>query len=371
MLEIKKKHNCSGCSACFNICPKGCIKMEEDSEGFCYPKIDKTNCINCGLCEKVCPIINKQKIEPTQKLRAFACINKNEEIRLKSSSGGAFSAFAEYVIENGGVVFGAGFNSCFNVCHQFCETKEDLEKLRASKYVQSKIGETFKQAKEFLNQGRLVYFSGTACQIGGLKSYLRKDYPNLITQDLICHGVPSPLVWEKYVNLKTNEGKLKLSKITFRDKSTGWQQYSFTMKFEDENCGEYKKSHFNEPYMNMFLYNKILRPSCHKCSFKGNNRIADITLADFWGGVYKKYAPHFNDKKGVSLVLIHSLKGQAIFNNLTEKLNSVEVNPKTALKANPMVKKSTIKSPSRYFAMKALNKLPFEKFVKRYGKVLL
>lgn len=370
MLNIKEKHNCSGCSACHNICPKKCIEMKQDDEGFCYPVVDETKCIKCGLCSRICPIINKQQAN-SQILRAFACINKNQEIRMKSSSGGAFSALAEYILENNGVVFGAGFDENFMVCHQYCQSIDDLDKLRTSKYVQSKIGDSLILAKKFLDDNRLVLFSGTACQISGLKAFLRRDYENLITQDLICHGVPSPLVWQKYLEHKTSQSKLKLAKVCFRDKSSGWRKYSISMTFKgDENESIYKKRFTNEPYMNMFIFNKILRPSCHKCSFKGVSRQADITLADFWGSALKKLAPNMNDNKGCSLVIIHSHKAEKIFKKLSDKLESVEVPPFVAIKGNPMMKKSAIKSPRRRFAMKAIRKMPFYKFVKKYGKVL-
>lgn len=372
MINIKEKKNCCGCSACYSICPKNCISMEEDNEGFRYPKIDEEKCIKCGLCLRICPILSKKKTEENQ-IKTYAAINKNEETRLKSSSGGLFTAFAEYVLEQGGVVFGAGFNENFVVCHQACQTIEDLEKLRKSKYVQSVIGNTFKQAKDLLDQNRLVYFSGTPCQIAGLKSYLKKDYPNLIAQDLICLGVPSPLVWKKYLEMKTNEAKLKPASVCFRDKATGWKTYSFTIKFKKENNQEevYTKSRYNEPYMNMFLYGKILRPSCYSCSFKGTNRVSDITLADFWGDKLKKIAPEMSDKKGCSLVIVHSKKGEEAFRQISDKIKFVEALPKDALKANPMVRKTAYKSPRRNSAMKNLSRLPFKKFVKKYGKVLI
>lgn len=371
MMQIKEKHNCSGCSACFNICPKQCIEMKADEEGFVYPVVDQTKCINCGLCEKICPIINKCSVQ-TGEPKTFACINRNEEIRMKSSSGGAFSAFAEYVLENDGVVFGAGFDENFMVCHQYCQSKDELDKLRTSKYVQSSIGDSFKLARQFLNEGRMVLFTGTACQIGGLKAFLRKDYDNLITQDVICHGVPSPIIWKKYLDYKIQQHSLKLAKVCFRDKSSGWQRFSLSMHFKGEEGHEnvYKKKFTNEPFMNMFIFNKILRPSCHKCSFKGISRQADITLADFWGGGFKKYAPQMNDNKGCSLVIIHSEKGLKIFEKLADKLEAVEVPYKRALKGNSMARKSALKSPRRKYAMKNINKIPFDKYVKKYGKII-
>ena len=373
MLTIDKKHKCSGCGACFNACPISCIEMKRDEEGFLYPVIDKTQCIQCGLCESICPIHNEHGKVEEKKTKTFACINKNEEIRMKSSSGGAFSAFAEYVLENDGVVFGAGFNEKFMVCHQLCQSKDDLDKLRTSKYVQSSIGDTYEIAKQFLDDNRLVLFTGTSCQISGLKAFLRKEYENLITQDVICHGVPSPAIWEKYIDYKSQQENLKLTKVCFRDKSTGWRKFSLATHYEDENGNEiaYKTKFTQEPYMNMFIFNKILRPSCYKCHFKGTSRQADITLADFWGCQFSNLTPEMNDNKGCSLVILQTEKGQQVFKQLTDKLLSVEVDPKKALKRNSMAIKSAIKSPRRRFAMKNINKIPFDKYIKRYGSKIV
>ena len=370
MIEIKEKQNCSGCHACYSICPKNCIKMEKDEEGFAYPVVDKTNCINCGLCVRSCPILNKKK--PEEKiLKTYAAINTNEEVRLKSASGGLFSAFADYVLEQGGVVFGAGFDEKFVVHHQACETKEDLKKLRMSKYVQSKIGETFKQAKEYLDQNRLVYFSGTHCQISGLKNFLRKDYPNLITQDLICHGVPSPLIWEKYVEYKSKNYKLKPANIFFRDKSLGWFLFSIKIDYGKDHK-PYRRLCVNDSYMNMFIHGRILRPSCYTCHFKGEDRISDITLADFWGGGFKKYAPSMNDKKGCSLVVAHTHKAEKILEILEQqnKIKKVLVPTKLALKGNPMFYKSSKKSVYRKTIMRKINNVNFKRLAKRYGWII-
>ena len=200
MIDIKEKNNCCGCSACVQICPKQCISMAADNEGFLYPQVNSAICIDCGLCEKVCPVINQSA--PREPLVVYAAKNNNEDIRLKSSSGGIFTLLAEKVIEEGGVVFGAKFDADWNVVHDYTETIEGLAAFRGSKYVQSIIGDNFKTAKQFLNNGRKVLFSGTPCQIAGLKKYLRKEYDNLLTVDVVCHGVPSPMVWRDYLDYK-------------------------------------------------------------------------------------------------------------------------------------------------------------------------
>ena len=248
MLTIINKKDCVS-ATCSNICPQNCISMESDEEGFGYPKVDYEKCIECTLCIKVCPVINKVVVqnEPS----AYACINNNEAIRLESSSGGLFSLIAEQVIEDGGVVFGASFNKELEVEHSFVETKEELGKLRGSKYVQSRIGETYKKAKEILDLGRKVLFTGTPCQIGGLKSYLGKSYSNLLCVDIVCHGVPSPLVWKKYVDYRQEKAGSAVQRISFRRKDDGWKRYSVSFLFK--NNTEYRETLDKDLYMRAFL----------------------------------------------------------------------------------------------------------------------
>ena len=225
MIKIKAKEDCCGCYACYNICPKECITMESDNEGFWYPKIDKDKCINCNLCEKVCPIINKPNSSLYEK-KSYAVFNKNEKIRLESSSGGIFSLLAEYVINNHGNVYGAVFDEDFNVKHVKINILQDINLLRGSKYVQSRINDIFKSIKFDLKNNKIVLFTGTPCQIAGLQSFLQKKYDNLILMDIVCHGVPSPLVWQQYINELKQNYKQNIKSIYFRDKSTGWKTYS-------------------------------------------------------------------------------------------------------------------------------------------------
>lgn len=366
MIEITNKKDCSGCHACANICPKKCITMQADKEGFLYPTINKELCTNCGLCKKTCPIINR-KIDEKVVPKAFACFNKDDSARLKSSSGGIFPLLAEYVLEKGGVVFGAGFNSELEVVHQYVEKIEDLDVLRMSKYVQSRIGETYKQAQEFLKAGRQVLFTGTPCQIEGLNAYLKKDYDNLLTQDLICHGVPSPAILKEYLKYRQAEANAEIKNVEFRSKYRGWHKLSFVINFK--NGVSSKTSAINDRYMNMFLFNKNLRPSCHDCKFKKISRVSDITLADFWG--LKKVAPELDDNKGTSLALVHSQKGLKVFEEIKEKLVLKEVDFKKATRKNPMIKSSSKKHPRRARLMRDFNKIPFKKFLKKHGKMLI
>ena len=198
MICVQDKSKCSGCHACSSICPKKCISLVADEEGFLYPKVNEKECLNCNLCEQVCPFLNPIGISKDEAPIAYAAKNLDEGTRTKSSSGGVFTAIAEHVIGQGGIVFGSAFDSPYNVVHIGVQKKDELQRLRGSKYVQSKIGNTYQEAKEALVSGRVVLFTGTPCQIGGLKAFLKKDYPNLYTQDLICHGVPSPKIFKEY-----------------------------------------------------------------------------------------------------------------------------------------------------------------------------
>lgn len=324
MIEIKNKKDCCGCAACVQICPKVCIRLVEDAEGFLYPHVDRNSCIDCGLCEKVCPIINVGG--PREPLRCYAAKNKDERIRMESSSGGIFTLLAENIIDDGGVVFGARFDDKWEVVHDYTETKAGLAAFRGSKYVQSRIGNTFRQAESFLKEGRKVLFSGTPCQIKGLKLYLRKDYDNLLTVDFICHGVPSPGVWRQYLDetfrkpdRRAGRGKNTvlsspkdisvITGISFRDKKLGWKKFSFVVRGKsagqaDKNSVLLSDIHQNNVYMKAFLSDLILRPSCYGCRAKGGRSGSDITIADFWG--IQNIMPDFDDDKGVSLVLWYS-----------------------------------------------------------------
>lgn len=335
MIFITDKYNCCGCTACVERCPKQCITMHEDEEGFLYPHADTSKCIDCGLCEKVCPVINQA--DSRKPLNVFAAKNMNEEIRLKSSSGGIFSLIAERTINNGGVVFGARFNEQWEVVHDYTETIEGLEAFRGSKYVQSRIGSNFKNAELFLKNGREVLFTGTPCQIAGLQRFLRKDYPNLLTLDVICHGVPSPLVWRDYLKhiirptdeIKINPLSLKkitdLSSISFRDKTAGWKKYGFVVRVKstsktDKNsdlsssnilCHEILQQNI---FIRGFLQNLYLRSSCYKCPSRNFKSNSDILLGDFWN--IDSIDKEINDDKGISLVFVLSNKALSLIKEM-------------------------------------------------------
>lgn len=394
MITIEDKKKCCGCSACVQRCPKQCISLQEDEEGFLYPQVDKEICVNCGLCEKVCPVINPVKARKPQVVYAARAID--EKVRLESSSGGVFTVLAEQVIERGGVVFGAKFNEQWEVVHAYTESKEGLFVFRGSKYVQSKIGISYVQAENFLKAGRVVLFSGTPCQIAGLKLYLRKEYANLLTVDFVCHGVPSPMVWKDYLNGKIRPlgvvGKNMVSSlslkampvitgISFRDKRNGWKKYGFAVhgvsaSKADKNLVSpsvevQHKTLLYEPYrenvfMIGFLKNLYLRPSCYVCPAKCGRGNSDYTLADFWGA--KDFIPEFDDDKGLSALLVYTDRLRLS----KEKIQLKKISLQDVLAQNPaVVKSSKCKDGRANFFEKYAKAKDLESFIMRYSKYSL
>ena len=343
MIQLIDKSQCCGCGACSQVCPKNCIDLLEDAEGFLYPKVKQDTCINCGLCEKVCPELNIAK--QRKPLSTYAAKNPHESIRMKSSSGGVFSIIAEQVITRGGVVFGARFDDKWEVVHGYTETVEGLSAFRGSKYVQSRVGDSFKQAKDFLKEGRLVLFSGTPCQIMALKLFLRKEYANLLTIDIICHGVPSPKVWNLYLNGIGHRAMVK--EFEFRNKSTGWKKYSLKCISEEKTIQEeYPKN----TYMRTFLSNLPLRLSCYKCCAKQGRSNSDITLGDFWG--IEKVYPHFDDDKGCGSLLVYK---KEIVDFLQES-DLMEVKYDEILAGNPSLEHSVRQPINRSYFFHLVSK---------------
>ena len=359
MIKIKDKKMCCGCHACYSICPKKAIQMEEDEFGFLYPNINKDICVDCGLCEKVCPILHKNNIKTFSK--AYACINKNEKIRLQSSSGGIFSLLADKIINDGGVVFGAAFDKKFYLRHTYVSNKEDIYIFRTSKYIQSDIGDSFCKAKEILNKGKKVLFTGTPCQIEGLLCYLGKEYDNLYTQDIICHGVPSPLVWRKYLDYRRKKDKKVPNDVKFRNKDNGWKKYNLKFTYDDKI---YKKNQSEDLYMRSFLNNLSLRDSCYECNFKKYDRLSDITLGDFWG--IENIDSNFDDNKGTSLVIIHSNKGEELINSIKENILIKSIDLNEAIKYNASYIKSTKKDEKRRDFFRELDNVRFDKLIDKY-----
>jgi coenzyme F420-reducing hydrogenase beta subunit len=334
--------------------------IESDSEGFIYPKVNSKSCIDCGLCTKVCPILNKQQIK--NEPQAFACYNKDQQIRSESSSGGLFTLIAERIIDDGGVVFGVRLETDLTAVHGYAQTKEQLRAFRGSKYIQSKIGDTYKTVKQFLEQNREVLFSGTPCQIAGLKAYLLKDYDNLFCTDIICHGVPSRRVWHKYIYYQEKRLGAKVKSVSFKNKNTGWKRSSISLLFD--NGTEYSKTLDIDLFMRAFLRDVCLRPSCYCCNFKTLQRQSDITLADFWG--IQNVLPEMDDNRGTSLLLINSTKGKAMFDKIKEEIVFEKVDITEALSENTSAIKSAAQNPNREQFFSELDTLSFDKLVNKY-----
>lgn len=319
-----KKQNCCGCTACVAVCPKGCITMCEDHEGFLYPVVDKKACIDCTACEKVCPILNASQEVPF-KQTGHIVQNRVEKVLRESTAGGAFTAIAKYIISKGGVVFGVELSKELAARHIFVENESELYKFRNSKYVQSIVGGgTFQQVKSFLKQGKTVCFSGTPCQIEGLKNYLSKDYENLITVDVVCRAVPSPLVFRKYVEYQEKVLGGKIQTVRFRDKQYGYK-YSTLNVVTDRNHGNYHRGVESDPWLRAFFSNICDRPSCHDCRFRKQYRRSDFTIWDcFHVGRFSK---ELDNDKGATRILIHTDKGRRLFEEIQADFMCVVVAP--------------------------------------------
>ena len=335
------KNKCCGCTACIHACPVKCIEMKEDKEGFLYPTVDNEKCINCHKCERVCPVENLRN--DNTETKTFIGYSKKEEIRKVSSSGGIFSLVSEWILSQNGVVFGASFDENFEVYHVAAETEEELSKLRGSKYVQSRLGDVYPLVKQYLENNRKVLFTGTACQIAGLKNFLKKDYENLYTVDVLCHGVPSSKIWRTYLEDKREQYNSPIEKIEFRNKEKGWVNYSVNIEFADNRryCAKFSE----DKYIQMFLGNIDLRPSCHYCRFKDFPRISDMTIGDSWG--ITSYMPDMFDDKGTSDIFVNSQKGRQMLDEVSESLVLRDADFEKVLSMTYDIRKAALKHPNR------------------------
>ena len=315
MINIADKAKCTGCTACYNICSHKAISMQFDENGQIYPVVNHELCVDCGLCEKVCPLLHQERIPlniDIEKLEVKAVFNKDEEVRRRSTSGGVFSLLSDYVISLGGIVCASRFDEHFHIHHSFFEIIEDIDPFRGSKYAQSDLSDVFSQIKSYLKQ-RLVLFVGTPCQVAGLKSFLLKEYDNLITCDFICMSISSGKMWDEYIT--DYQKKYKVKRIFFKDKLIGWHKTDWRMLIEDED-GEHRMKGMQNPFFSSYLRHLSARPSCFTCAFRQCRHVSDITLADCWGidNVY----PDFDDNKGCTTLIIQSEKGYHIFNKIKE-----------------------------------------------------
>lgn len=309
--------DCCGCTACEQLCPKKCITFTEDAEGFMYPDVNENECIECGICVKHCPITSRTSEHNKPKVYA-AKYSRRDEV-FKSTSGGLFLPIAKKILSRGGVVFGCAYDENLVARHISVENEKDLHKLQSSKYVQSNIAGIYSKIKNELLKNRYVLFSGTGCQVAGLKSFLGRDYDKLLTADIVCHGVPSPKLFANYIDWMGRRMGGKLTEYNFRSKEKrGWDLY-----YKASNSKKSKSDYgFFDPYYNAFLDGKTYRESCYSCKFANSQRAGDITLADYWG--IQKMHPDFYDENGVSLVLVNSEKGEQIWQEIKDDIIYIE-----------------------------------------------
>lgn len=360
MEEVVHRTKCTGCSACANKCPQNAIMMKENIEGFIEPVIDENKCINCGICKRICPVLNTKKNDSVNE--CYIAFAKQEDMWKEASSGGLFPAMANYVLNENGIVIGAAFDKNNELRHIAVTNKEELYKLKGSKYIQSDLGNIFKYIKDNV-ENKKVLFVGVPCQVAGLKAYLNKEYENLICIDLICHGVPSPNLFKKYIEELEKEKNDELLSYNFRDKITGWDMYSNTAIFRNSNViSIYSKN----DYMRLFLADVALRESCFNCNFKLGNKYSDITLGDFWG--VNKYYPEMYNRNGVSAVIVNTNKGKYVFDRIKEDLEYKSCNIKEIIDGNLALKVSSHRPESRNLFFDDLYKKNIRYLVKKYAK---
>lgn len=370
-LIYKNKENCCGCSACYSVCPVGAIKMQKDNEGFLYPEIDNKICINCNKCINVCSFKynqqnngykNSAKIEKSSYPKVYAVKHKNYEIRMDSRSGGIFTALSDQILKNKGAVYGCTLTDNFKAVHTKALSFKERDNMRGSKYIQSDMGDIFTDVFESLKKGIPVLFSGTSCQIAGLKSFLNKSYDNLFCVDIVCHGVPSPKVWQSYLKWQEMANNAKCLGVDFRNKKDfGWKAHIETLTMKNADNERIKVS--SEVFKNLFYSHNILRPCCYKCPYKSTVHPGDITIADYWG--IEKAAPEFNDNKGVSLVLINNEKGKKMFDSVSFALDYKSCKIEDSLQP-PLIKPFPEPIERQNF-WKEFNSKSFNHIVKKYA----
>ena len=333
MIELfTDKKDCCGCTACKSICSKKAITMQPDEEGFLYPIINKVLCVECGMCKTVCPLQKEVNLQcHLSKPLIYALKHKSEEVIMSSSSGGAYTAISDYALNTSGNIYGVQFNKDFTVHHVKASTKNGRDAFKGSKYVQSDLGDVLLEVKRDLVAGRTVLFTGTPCQTAGLSMFLESvDTTNLILNDIICHGTPSPLIWREYVKFIKRKYNSNLKAYTFRFKEKGWRGYNVKVVFED---GKIKlNSRDIKIYVKIFSSALALRPSCYYCKFANMNRPSDITIGDFWG--IEKCMPEMDDNKGVSLVIVNTVKGEKVFEQIKASICFKQSNPADCLQYN-------------------------------------
>ena len=364
MLNVNNtpESECYGCEGCSQICPKHCISMTKNDRGFYIPIVDESKCIECKQCIKVCPMRND--IKKNKLLEAYAMVSNNINKDDKSTSGGIFYLLGEETIKRNGVVIGVEWNDELVAAHCIVTTKSELKKIKGSKYVQSRINDIFKKTRDFLIEKKIVLFSGTACQIAGLKLFLKKEYENLICVEVACHGVPSPGLFKKYLNYIEKKENNKIIGFSFRNRDKHLSGEHFMSKISFEN-GKKKYNYFRDDfYYNPFINGTSLRKSCYKCKFKGKEKNCDILLSDFWG-IDIEY-PNFPAKYGASAVIVYSEKGNNLINSILKNVVFEKVDAEKIFKHNKsMIEQTNVENVKLYENLSEDDEVFFEKiFVK-------
>lgn len=358
----RHKKECCGCGVCKKICPKNAIKMCKDEEGFLYPKVDKEKCINCGICIKKCAFLNKKKSEENPIETCYVVKHKNKDVRLNSQSGAIFFACANIILNRNGVIYGCVQDENLNIVHIRAEDEENIKKMCKSKYVQSNIEDCFYKIKQDLIDGRYVLFCGTGCQVEAVINYCRflnVDMKKLYTIDIICHGVPSPLIYSEY--LKWLKGKYggDVTEFNFRDKSIcGWDGHVESAKI---NGKKYTFTYYRE----IFHTDLCLRPSCYNCKYTCTKRNSDLTIGDAWG--VKTAIPKFNDNMGVSVLLVQSEKGNEMLKEINQTCDVVKEDMKKFLQPN--LKKPSVPKGNREQFWNTFYSNGFQQILKEYGTI--
>lgn len=361
-----KMENCCGCTACKSICPQNAIKMKPDTEGFLYPLINQELCIDCGICIETCAFQKGYDISQNYKIpEVYALKHKSSIVRKSSSSGGAFTAISDYILSIGGIIYGATFDENIRVIHKRANTVEGRNSFRGSKYVQSDLSNVFEQVKTDLLEEKPVLFTGTGCQVAGLKKYLLKSKVNiekLFLVDFICHGTSSPLIFKDYISLLEKKHRSKVIQYYFRSKVNGW---GHTEEVIFMNGKHDYTSTLSKIHKKLFYSNLCIRPSCHVCRYANKTRPSDITMADFWG--IENYFPEFKDFLGVSAIIVNSYKGSKIFANITKSIDYKLSNIEACAKKQRNLNKPTIVNPRREEFWYDYNKYGFIYNAKKYA----
>lgn len=368
MPELNKGKDCCGCTACAAVCPKEAISMQPDTMGFRYPAIDYTRCVECGLCEKVCSFNDAYPTPDNFPLPLpFGARLKDTDEMMKSRSGGAFTAFSDWILEKDGVIYGCGYKGHFTVTHKRAVTAEERDEFRGSKYVQSELGGIFRSVREDLRQGRWVLFSGTPCQTSGLASFLPSALKErLLMVDIVCHGVPAPEIWKGYLAHVESKERMEVIGVDFRDKKRfGWKAHKETLTLMDRENGN-EKAYSSDAYTYLFYRHIMLRSSCGECKYCNLRRPSDLTLADFWG--WEKTGTTLNeDDRGLSLVLVNTQKGKRVFDETLHLLETFSPRLEDCMQGH--LKHTTILNPLHEEFRRDYEKKGFEYILKKYGNI--